>query len=130
MKAALVDIIDKSERLLGTRPEGFYGHLMPFYSLYKSEVFDLARFLGIPDQSISTTYQELYVDHTALSWDKINRRTVSFQEIDSVLFLLTEKQLTPEEISQQLNIDLHWLKKLKSRLNKQLFRTTVSQFII
>lgn len=123
MKAVLVDTLDKSERLLSTRPEGFYGYFMPFYSLYKSELGELANFLGIPNLKFShpSTYQDLlYPDNIALSWDKI----------DPVLFLLTEKQLTPEEVSQQLNIDLHWLKKLKSRLDKQLLRKTVSQFII
>lgn len=112
MKAAVIDTIDKSDRLLGTRPEGFYGHFMPFYSLYKSELYELASLLQIPIDT-SQTYLNL-----------------PFEKIDPVLFLLTEKQLTPEDISQQFNIDLHFLKRLKSHLDKQLFQTSVSQFII
>lgn len=122
MKAAVADTIDKSERLPGTRPEGFYGHFMPFYSLYKSEVYDLAHFLGLPNQFIlPSNYQDLlYPDNLTLSWDKI----------DPLLYLLTEKQLTPEEISQQFKIDLNFLKKLKSCVDKESLKTTTSQFII
>lgn len=112
MKAMLVDTIDKSDRLLGVRPPGFYGHLMPFYCLYKSEIYDLASYLHIPIGN-----QETYQD---LTYDKL----------DPILFLLTEKQLSPEAISQQFNIDLIWLKRLKSHVDKQLFQTPVSQFII
>lgn len=110
MKTAIVDTIDKSDRLLGTRPEGFYGHFMPFYSLYKTEVYELANFLNIPEQFI--------------------QKPDDREKLDSVLYLLTEKELTPEEISEKFNIDLHWLKKLKSNLDKQPLKTTVSQFII
>ncbi|MBI2597400.1 hypothetical protein HYW41_04545 [Candidatus Daviesbacteria bacterium] len=111
MKTVLVDTFDKSDRLLGMKPEGFYGHLMPFYSLYKSEICELAKFLGIP--AVPTNYQ-------GLPWDKI----------DPVLYLLTEKQLKIEDISKEHNIDLHWLRSLKIHVNKQLFQTTISQFII
>lgn len=110
MKASLADTIDKSERLMGTRPEGFYGHIMPLYSLYKTEVCDLAKFLKIPDQ-LSTNYNY---------WEKI----------DPVLFLLLEKQTPPEEIAQEFNIDLAWLKKLKNKIDKQPLKSTPSQFII
>lgn len=122
LKAALVDIIDKSNRLLGTRPEGFYGHLMPFYSLYKSEMYDLARFLGIPDEfTIPAVCRELlYPGDIAVPWDKL----------DPVLFLLTEKQISPEQISRQYSVDFHWLKRLKSHIDKQSFKTAVSQFIL
>lgn len=107
MGATVVDIIDKSDRLLDKRPEGFYGHLMPFYSIYKSEVLDLARFLNVPDKFIAP-----------------------LDNIDPLLFLLIEKQLSPEEISLQYNIDLQFLKSLKSKIDKQLFHTPVSQFMI
>ena len=120
MKTALVDTIDKSDRLLGIRPVGFYGHFMPFYSLYKSELFELANLLGVPTDKVQS-YQDLpYPDNLVLTYEKI----------DPVLFLLTEKQLSAEEISRQFNIDLHWLKRLKSIVDKQLFQTPVSQFII
>lgn len=114
MKAELIDTASKSDRFLDERPQGFYGHLMPFYSLYKSELYDLAAFLGIPDQFITP------VSYLNLSWD----------QIDPVLFLLTEKQLTPEEISERCNIDLQFLKNLKSKIDKKLFQTPISQFII
>lgn len=122
MRAAVLDITDKSDRLLGLRPEGFYGHLMPFYSLYKSEILDLAKFLNLPDQIAPIPiYQDIpYPDDDSLTYDKV----------DSVLYLLTEKQLTPEEISQNYNIDLHWLKRLKSHIDKYSLKTTVSQFLI
>lgn len=109
MKVKIIDTVCRSDRILDKRPEGFYGHFMPFYSLYKSEIFDLANFLEIPQQFIPNN---------------------TYEQIDPVLFLLTEKQLSPEEISQECNIDLPWLKKLKTRVEKELFQTPVSQFII
>lgn len=108
MRAKVLDHLDKSDRLLGVRIEGFYGHFIPFYSLYKTELYDLASFLGI----------------------SVGDQDKTYQTIDPVLYLLTEKQLTPEDIHEQYNIDLHWLKKLKSQVDKQLFQTPVSQFII
>lgn len=119
MRAALIDTFDKSDRLLDIRPQGFYGHFMPFYSLYKSELFDLAKYLNIPVDN-SQIYQDLPYPGTILTFDKL----------DPILYLLTEKQLTPEEISQQFNINLHFLKRLKSHIDKQLFQTTTSQFMI
>lgn len=110
MKAGLIDTADKSDRILGNKPEGFYGHIMPFYSLYKFEIFNLAKFLKLPEQFI--------------------QKALTQEKIDSALFLLTEKQLTPEEISEQLHIDLKWLKKLKSGLNKHYLTSPTSQFII
>lgn len=108
MKASLVDTSDKSDRLESLRPDNFYGSFMPFYSLYKTEIYDLGKFLKLPTEEINET------------WKKI----------DPILFLLVEKQLTPEQISQQCNIDLHWLKNLKSHIDKQSLKTAVSQFII
>lgn len=110
MKAYLVDTIDKSDRLTSHRPNVFYGSFMPFYSLYKTEVYDLAKFLKIPDQP-SANYDY-------------------WQKIDPVLFLLTEKQSTPEEIAREFNIELEWLKKLKTRIDKNSLESPVSQFII
>lgn len=107
MRAKVLDYLDKSDRLLGVRPEGFYGHFMPFYSLYKSELYELASLLHIP-----VTRDETY------------------EKVDPILYLLTEKQLTPEEIAEQHNIDIHWLRSLRLHINKQLFQTITSQFII
>lgn len=110
MKAEVADTEDKSDRLINQRPNGFYGHFMPFYSLYKTEVYDLAKFLKIPDQpSVNYDY---------------------WQRIDPVLFLLTEKQSSPQEIAHEFNIDLEWLKKLKTHIDKQSLKSPVSQFII
>lgn len=121
IKAALIDTVDKSDRLLGSKPEGFYGHLVPFNYLYKSEVFDLAKFLNVPEQLIPTPiYQDIPYPSDALTYEKV----------DSVLYLLTEKQLTPEEISKTYNIDLYWLKRLKSQIDKTVLKTNPSQFII
>lgn len=112
MKAVLIDTVDKSGRLACHRPDGFYGSLVPFYSLYKTEVYELAKFLQIPDQFIHSD-----------DWDY-------WKKVDPVLFLLTEKQFTPEKIAQEFNIDLAWLKKLKTDIDKQSFKTAVSEFII
>lgn len=109
IKAAVVDTTSKSERLIYTKPDSFCGSFIPFYSLYKTEVYELAEFLKVGQPSDDYDY-----------WKKI----------DPVLFLLLEKQINPEDISQQYNIDLHWLKRLKNQIDKQSLKTTISQFII
>lgn len=109
LKATVVDTEDKSERLARLRPAAFYGEVMPFYSLYKTEIYDLAKLLNI---SIETSDEDYW------------------KQIDPILFLLTEKQISPEEISQQYKIDLEWLTKLKSHIEKQSLKTIVNQFII
>ena len=109
MKAEVADTEDKSERLTTARPRAFYGSIMPFYSLYKTELYDLAKLLNISTENLNVDY---------------------WQKIDPVLFLLTDSQLSPEEISGQYNLDLEWLKKLKSHIEKQSFKIAVNQFII
>ncbi|KKR25436.1 MAG: hypothetical protein UT54_C0002G0019 [Candidatus Daviesbacteria bacterium GW2011_GWB1_39_5] len=109
MKADLVNTIDKSDRLLNPPPEGFYGHLVPFYSLFKSEVFDLAKFLGL---------QEIVPEEYDY-WTKM----------DQVLILL-QKEESLENIARQFNLDPNRLKKLKKRIDKQKLETSISQFII
>lgn len=109
MKASVADTIDKSERLMYQRPDCFYGSFIPFYSLYKTEVYDLAKLLDINQPSNDSAY-----------WEKI----------DPVLFLLTEKQSNPEEIAREFNIDPEWLKKLKTHIDKDSLKSPVSQFII
>lgn len=108
MKAQIADTEDKSDRLTKPRPNAFYGSFMPFYSLYKTEIYDLARILNI-DLPANYDY-----------WKKL----------DPILFLLTEKQNSPEEIAQEFNLDLEWLKKLKRQIDKQSLESTVNQFII
>lgn len=118
MKVGLIGTADKSDRLLGLREGSLNGHLTPFYSLYKSEIYDLAKFLNLPYQT--SLYHDHLYQNTPLPWDKI----------DPILYLLIEKQLKPEEISQAYKIDIHWLRSLRIHVNKHLFQTTVSQFII
>lgn len=110
MHAAVVDTADKTDRILGNRPEGLYGHMMPFFGLYKSEIFKLAHFLNIPDQLII--------------------QPPDLEKLDLILYLLVEKEQTPEQISQELHIDLNWIKKLKLSLNKHYLNPPTSQFMI
>lgn len=109
MGAQIVDTVDKSERLTNARPNCFYGSFMPFYSLYKTEIYDLAKFLNIKEVSTDRDY-----------WERI----------DPILFLLTEKQLTPEQIYQGFKLDLAWLKKLKKHIDKRTLESPITQFII
>lgn len=108
MKAEVVDLEDKSSRLLNPRLNDFYGSLMPFYSFYKSELYNLAKYLNLSFDSTNSDY-----------WEKM----------DPVLNLL-EKQEDIAEIASQFNIDINWLKMLKKRLEKQTLESPVSQFIV
>lgn len=122
LSAVLINNTNKTDRLLGKYPEVFKGHIMPFYSFYYSEIYDLASFLKIPTEFIQKAqYYQV--------WEKDNFG-VTIQDLDPVLYLLNEKQLMPAEIAQEFNIDPTWLEKLKKRIENLPLINEASELII
>lgn len=112
--AAVIDTSDKSERLLGRYAEYFYGHFAPFYDLYKTEVYDLAKLLKLPNEVLENPgcIDLLDIDAFGVSW----------QILDPIIYLLGTKTVTVEKLAKSYNIDKVWLVKIKNRLDKQHLR--------
>lgn len=112
---AVVDTTDKSERLLARHAESFMGHLMPLGDLYKSELYDLAEYVGFPEvKTRKPGCPELY-DNDAFG--------VDWATLDAILYLLVDKKMLPTELARRYQVDLDWLNIIDRRLHNQGFRT-------
>jgi len=86
---------DKSEHLIGyfTKFGDGASDLTPIISLYKLQVREIAKYLGVPDNIISKkSSPHLWIDHEAEK-----EIGVSYEEIDSILYCLCDKKLSVDE---------------------------------
>ena len=86
---------DKSEHLIGyfTKFGDGAADLTPIISLYKLQIREIAKYLGVPDNIISKkSSPHLWEDHEAEE-----ELGVSYEEIDSILYCLVEKKLSVDE---------------------------------
>jgi len=99
----VVGTSDKSEYLIGyfTKFGDGSSDLMPIASLYKTQVKELAKTLGISDSIISKkSSPHLWKEHTAE--DEIG---FSYEAIDSVLYCIVDKKLSLDETIKKTGID-------------------------
>ena len=115
---AVVSNVDRSETELCRHMECFYGHLAPLAHLYKSEVMDLARFIGVPEEVITQEpgCLEAWLDRDVLG--------AGYDLIDFVLYMLIDRGLDVNSISAEYGIDENWLKRLEKRIKFQKRRMT------
>jgi NAD+ synthase len=114
--ASVASTIDRSENLIFRHMEYFYGQLAPLIGLYKTEVVDLASFLGVPTRVVNSR-------PGCKNWwwdDEIFG--VGYDILDPVLYLMSEKNLTAKQIAKEYQIDENWLCKIESRLKNQRWR--------
>ena len=86
---------DKSEYLIGyfTKFGDGAADLTPIISLYKLQVREIAKYLGVPDYIISKkSSPHLWKEHVAE--DELG---VTYEEIDSILYCLFDKKLSVDE---------------------------------
>ena len=101
---------DKSEYLIGyfTKFGDGASDLVPIISLYKLQVREIAKFLDVPQSVIEKkSSPHLWKDHGAEK-----EIGASYEEIDSILFCLFEKNLSIEETSKITEIDINLVKKI------------------
>jgi NAD+ synthase len=118
---AVISTINKSEILTGRITENFYGHLAPLAGLYKTEIFDLARILGIPQEIINR--KPGGVD----TWYDEDTFGVTYDTLDKMLYLLTEEEMNTSEISRKYDFDQEWIDKLKARTRQRFWRLTTKE---
>lgn len=108
---------DKSEFLIGyfTKFGDGSADILPIVSLYKIQVRELARFLGVPELIITQkSSPNLWKGHIAE--EEIG---VKYEEIDSILYCIFEKKLSIEETVKATNIEKNTVDKIY-----QLYKTS------
>jgi NAD+ synthase len=101
---------DKSENMIGyfTKHGDGASDITPIISLYKLQVREIAKYLGVPINVISKkSSPHLWKDHEAE-----NELGVSYEEIDSILYCLFEKKLSIEETEKITLIEKSKIQKI------------------
>ncbi len=94
---------DKSEHLIGyfTKFGDGASDLTPIISLYKLQVREIAKYLGVPDNIISKkSSPHLWNEHEAEE-----ELGISYEEIDSILYCLCDKKLSVDETVKMTEIE-------------------------
>ena len=106
---------DKSEYLIGyfTKFGDGASDITPIVSLYKLQVREIAKYLGVPENVITKkSSPHLWKDHEAE-----NELGVSYEEVDSILYCLFDKKLSAQETQEVTGIEMSTIEKIQE-LNK------------
>jgi NAD+ synthase len=101
---------DKSEQLIGyfTKFGDGSADILPIASLYKTQIREMARHLGVKDSIIAKkSSPNLWRGHIAE--DEIG---ASYEEIDSVLYCIVDKSMTLEETQNVTEIQIEKIEKI------------------
>jgi len=101
---------DKSEYLIGyfTKYGDGASDIVPIISLYKLQVREIAKFLGVPQNIIEKkSSPHLWKDHEAEK-----ELGASYEEIDSILYCIIDKKFSVEKTSELLEIDKQIVEKI------------------
>ena len=112
-KYLVVGSSDKSEFLIGyfTKFGDGSADILPIVSLYKTQIRELAKFLGVPDNVIAKkSSPQLWPDHVAE--EEIG---ATYEEIDLILYSLYEKNMTVDEVSKTTQIKIDIVEKIQQR---------------
>ncbi|HSD05109.1 MAG TPA: NAD+ synthase [Nitrosopumilaceae archaeon] len=107
---------DKSEYLIGyfTKFGDGGADLLPIVSLYKTQIRQFAKFLGLPDTIISKkSSPNLWPDHVAES-----ELGVSYEEIDACLHCIVDKNLSVQDTVSSTGIELSIVDKIHKLYKK------------
>ena len=101
---------DKSEYLIGyfTKYGDGASDLVPIISLYKLQVREIAKFLGVPQSVIEKkSSPHLWKEHEAEK-----ELGVSYEDIDSILYCIFDKKLSVEKTIETLQIEKQVVEKI------------------
>ncbi len=104
---------DKSEFLIGyfTKFGDGSADILPIVSLYKTQIRELAKFLGVPDNVIAKkSSPQLWTDHSAE--EEIG---ATYEQIDLILYSLFEKHMTVDEVAKTTEIQRDIIDKIQLR---------------
>jgi NAD+ synthase len=87
--------------------------LLPIADLYKTEVRELAGFLGVPAAIIAKkSSPRLWKDH--LAEDEIG---LSYEKLDAILELLAARKKKPNEVARRLGVPMADVRKVKEMVD-------------
>ena len=101
---------DKSEYMIGyfTKFGDGASDITPIISLYKLQVREIAKYLGVPENVISKkSSPHLWKEHEAEK-----ELGVPYEKIDSILYCLLDKKLTIDETAKITQIDKSIIEKI------------------
>jgi len=101
---------DKSEYLLGyfTKYGDGASDLSPIISLYKLQVREIAKFLGVPQNVIEKkSSPHLWKEHEAEK-----ELGMSYEDIDSILYCIFDKKLSIEKTAETLQVEKQVVEKV------------------
>ncbi len=107
---------DQSELLIGfyTKYGDGAADFLPIAHLYKTQVRNLAKYLGIPEKiAYKPSSPQLYPGHRLL--DEI---PIDYDKIDPILIGLFKHRLSPEEVSRRSQVPVEIVLDIKSRYEK------------
>jgi len=116
---------DKSEHMIGyfTKHGDGASDITPIISLYKLQVREIAKYLGVPENIISKkSSPHLWKDHEAE-----NELGITYEEIDSILYCLFEKKLSVEETEKIILIDKSKIEKIQELNTKSEHKRLLAQ---
>ncbi len=116
---------DKSEHMIGyfTKHGDGASDITPIISLYKLQVREIAKYLGVPENIISKkSSPHLWKDHEAE-----NELGITYEEIDSILYCLFEKKLSVEETEKVILIDKSKIEKIQELNTKSEHKRLLAQ---
>ena len=116
---------DKSEFMIGyfTKHGDGASDVTPIISLYKLQVREIAKYLGVPENVIfKKSSPHLWKEHEAE-----NELGISYEEIDSVLYCMYEKKLSAEETEKITLIDKSTIQKIQILILNSEHKRLVAQ---
>lgn len=127
MNRLVIGTSNRSELLVGyfTKYGDGASDLIPIGDLYKTQVWELARKLNMPQEIItkapSAGLQENQSDEKELGIDYIN--------LDKILHGLYDLNLDEETISQKLNLELSEVQRIKNIVQKSEHKRNMAQIL-
>ena len=118
---------DKSEYLIGyfTKFGDGAADVLPIASLYKTQIRELARTLDVPDNIIvKKSSPNLWPNHTAES-----AIGVSYEEIDTILHCINDKQMTKDETVSKTEIGLTTVDKIYQLYKKSEHKRITAEIL-
>lgn len=117
---------DKSEIMIGYFTK--YGDggvdMMPIGDLYKTDVRRLAKHVGIPDRIyLKPSSPRLWPSQTAEE-----ELGMSYDVIDSVLFLIYERGYRPEEVASKISVSLETVNAVMRRVESSRHKRAMPPF--
>jgi NAD+ synthase len=101
---------DKSEQMIGyfTKFGDGSADILPIASLYKTQIRELARHLGVKD-SIITKKSSPHLWHGHIAEEEIG---ISYEEVDAVLYCTIDKAMPIDEVAKATAIDRAKIEKI------------------